>query len=87
MLADGCVVVETHSIEGKFYSYLRLNWTTYCPILSQTIYEILTNLGFHPKKRRGGKAIQLENHAEICDYLEVIGTHNPKHSRRAGKFI
>ncbi len=79
---DGCVVIETHSVKNKRYLYARLNFTTYCRYLSNTIYSLLTDFGFHPKKRRGGKSIQLENFDEICDYFRVIGTHNPKHISR-----
>ena len=79
---DGCVVIEKHSIKGKVYSYIRLNITTYCEHLSSTVFSILTSLGFHPKMRRGGKSIQLENYDEICDYFRAVGTSNQKHIDR-----
>lgn len=84
---DGCVVIETHHIKGKTYSYPRLNFTTYSLPLLHSTFNMLTRLGFHPKIRTKGKSIQLENIKEICKYFKVIGSHNPKHIRRIRRFM
>ena len=81
---DGCVVVETHLIKNKKYSYPRLNFTSASPLLvGQTVY-VLEKLGFHPKIRRSGRSVQLENILEIWEYFKRIGTSNTKHLKRLG---
>lgn len=82
---DGCVVIEKHKVDKVVYSYARLNFTSYCPILSKSTFQMLTELGYTPKVRRNERSIQLENYDEICDYFRVIGTHNPKHTERLKK--
>ena len=82
---DGCVVIETHRIKRKKYRYYRLNFTSASPILiGQTVWA-LEKLGFHPKIRRYGRSVQLENINEIWEYFKRIGTSNPKHIKRLRK--
>lgn len=79
---DGSVVIETHRIKEKKYSYCRLNFTSASTILINQTYKTLKKFGFTPKIRRDGRSIQLENIREICDYFKRIGTSNPKHLER-----
>ena len=79
---DGCVFHERHKIRGKAYSYPRLNFVTYSPVLAQSFFEGLKQLGMNPRIRRRGKAIQLESREEIRQYFDVVGSHNPKHLKR-----
>lgn len=81
---DGCVIHETHTIKGKKYRYYRLNFSSASPKLINQTKLALEELGFHPKIRNKGRAVQLENIAEICDYFRRVGTHNPKHKERLG---
>jgi hypothetical protein len=81
---DGSVVIETHTIKNKKYTYYRLNFTSASPILIDQTFQSLVELGFTPKIRRGGRSIQLENIAEIWEYFKTIGTSNPKHAQRLG---
>ena len=78
---DGCIFDERHKINGKFYSYKRLNLTSYSRALRKSVFSIFKKLGMHPKIR-GNKCVQLENIQEIRKYFRVVGTHNPKHLRR-----
>lgn len=79
---DGSVVIETHTIKGKKYVYPRLNFTSASPNLVDQSCLILSELGFHPKVRRVGRSVQLENLGEICQYFKVVGSSNPKHLER-----
>ena len=79
---DGSVVIETHNTKGKKYIYYRLNFTSASPILIDQTYQTLKKIGFNPKIRRNGRAVQLEKIEEICDYFKRIGTSNPKHLKR-----
>lgn len=79
---DGCVIRETHHIKNKEYLYYRLNFTSASSTLINQTVEVLRVAGFHPKIRRGGQSIQLENIEEIWDYFKRVGTSNPKHMHR-----
>jgi transcriptional regulator with XRE-family HTH domain len=79
---DGSVVLETHRIKNKTYTYPRLNFTSASPSLIKQTMGILTELNFSPKLRRGGRSVQLENLDEICQYFNVVGSSNPKHLAR-----
>lgn len=80
---DGCIFLETHSsYKDRKYSYARLNITIYIPGLVEQLYDILSSLDLHPRIRRGGKAVQLENLNEICKYMEVVGSSNPQRHRQ-----
>ncbi len=85
---DGCIFLETHSsYKNRKYSYARLNITIYIPGLVEQLYEILSSLDLHPKIRRGGKAVQLENLDEICKYMEVVGSSNPQRHRQYKRIL
>lgn len=79
---DGGVFYERHSIKKKVYSYPRLSFVTFSPLLAQSAFRIFEDLGFSPRFRRNGKAVQLEKVSEIRQYFQVVGTHNPKHLKR-----
>lgn len=82
---DGCFFWERHRIKGKIYSYPRISFVTASPLLRDSVFSVLKNLGFSPrirKKQGVEQCVQLENSNEIRHYLETIGTHNPKHKRR-----
>lgn len=83
---DGCVVHETHNIRDRKYVYPRLNFTSASPNLVQQVISIFADLGFKTKLRRGGRSVQLENLRKICQYFNIVGSSNPKHLRRIGKW-
>ncbi len=84
---DGSVVHETHIIKKRKYVYPRLNFTSSSHGLIKQTFSILSELDFKPKIRRGGKAVQLENLREICQYFSVVGSSNPKHLNRISKWM
>jgi hypothetical protein len=81
---DGSIVHEVHTIKGKKYSYNRLNFTSASPVLVQQVMCFFRDIGFHPKLRRRGRSVELENKIEIWEYFKRVGTHNPKHLNRLG---
>lgn len=82
---DGCIFYERHNIQGKIYSYPRLNFTSASIALRKSVFDIFTGLGFSPRMRKKDgvyKCVQLENRNEIRQYFEAVGTHNQKHQQR-----
>jgi DNA-binding XRE family transcriptional regulator len=78
---DGCLFYERHKINGKVYSYQRLNFTSASPQLRESVYLFLKQFGFS-SKIRNNRCVQIEDKNEIKRYFNIIGTHNPKHLRR-----
>lgn len=79
---DGCIFNEVHKINGKRYSYKRINFTSQSPYLIKSVFNVFKELGFSPFIRRKGGSVQLENKEEINYYFKVIGTRNKKHLTR-----
>lgn len=82
---DGCIFNEIHKINGKRYSYKRINFTSQSPYLIKSVFNIFRKLGFRPFIRRNGGSVQLENKEEIDYYFKIIGTSNKKHLVRFGE--
>ena len=81
---DGCIFYERHRIKNKTYSYKRLNFTNASLNLINSVYKILTELGFKAKIRNN-RSVQIEDLEGINTYFEKIGTSNPKHKSRFGE--
>ncbi len=79
---DGCIFTEQHKIKDKTYSYMRLNFTSWSKELLNSAFNIFTNLGYTPVIRRYGKAVQVENKQEICQYFIEVGSNNLKNIKR-----
>lgn len=78
---DGCIFYERHKINGRIYSYRRLNFTSASPQLRFSVHDLLKQLGFSPKIRNN-RCVQLEGKDDIKRYFDIISTHNPKHRKR-----
>lgn len=78
---DGCVFQENHRIKEKIYSYPRWVLVSASPNLRATVHQILLDLEFNPKIRNN-RSVNLESFADISAYFRIVGTSNPKHSRR-----
>lgn len=78
---DGCIFNEVHHINGKTYSYKRLNFTSASPNLRQSVFSFFEQLNLSPKMRNN-RSVQIEKMDKIQQYFKIIGTNNPKHKRR-----
>lgn len=81
---DGGIFLETHTIKNKKYSYMRLAFVSASVPLITALEKSLKQFDFHPKIR-SGKRVQLEKKDEIVHYFKVIGSSNPKHTKRFQK--
>lgn len=82
MDTDGGIFFERHKIGGKVYSYPRLSFVSYSPLLTKSVFDLMKEMGFSPRMRRANRAVQLENTHEIRQYFRTVGSHNPKHYKR-----
>lgn len=82
---DGCVYNHKYKVNGKWYSFAKIVFTSYSPPLCETIFHILKNLNFSPKLY--GHRVYLYKRAEVDRYFKEIGTNNPRYLERYNKFV
>lgn len=79
---DGCLVIHKYRVNGKLYTYKKLNFSSASPPLIKSTIKILGELGFCPRLSRNGRNIWIDGQKEVKRYLGLIGSSNPKHLRR-----
>lgn len=78
---DGSVVLHRYWVGGKRYCYKKLEFCSMSPPLRKSAYDILYNLGMHPRVARE-KSVWLDSKSDVGSYFESVGTHNTKHWKR-----
>lgn len=78
---DGSVVKHKYLVNGKLYSYKKLQFTTLSKPLLFSMYKILRRIKLNPRLARG-KEICIDSKMYVQRYFNVIGSHNPKHLNR-----
>lgn len=74
---DGGIFTHNYSVNGKAYSYLKLNFSNLSQPLRHFAYNVLESIGLTPKYR-GNNQVWLYNQNEVRKYLEVIGSSNER---------
>ena len=78
---DGCVFIHRYRVNGKLYSYKKLDFCSYSPPLIATVDTFLKSLAIHT--RIAAKVdIRIESKAGIERYMQLIGSHNEKHLKK-----
>lgn len=78
---DGSVVIHRYWVGGKRYSYKKLEFCSMSTPLRKSAYDILSNLGMHPRIARE-KSVWLDSKSKVETYFKSVGTHNLKHWKR-----
>lgn len=78
---DGSVFTSRYRVNGKRYTYKKLSFCSMSPALIKTVKIFLQNRGFHIRVKQG-KDIRIESVADMKRYMQLIGSHNPKHLKR-----
>ena len=81
----GCVYHHKYKVNGKWYSFAKIAFTSYSLPLCKAIFRMLKNLNFNPKLY--GNRIYLYKKAEVDRYFKEIGTNNPRYIQRYNKFV
>lgn len=84
MDTDGCVYHHKYKVNGKWYSFTKIAFTSYSAPLRETIFHMLKNLIFSPKLY--GNRVYLYKRAEVDRYFKEIGTNNPRYLERYNRF-
>jgi hypothetical protein len=78
---DGCIFIHRYRVNGKLYSYKKLDFCSYSQPLLKTVKNFLEELEIHTRVA-GGVDVRIESKAGIELYMQLIGSHNDKHLKK-----
>lgn len=81
---DGSIYNHKYSVNGKEYSYKKMDFISLSKPLALSVYNFLKDIGTNPGYYNK-KDIKIENVKGLKKYFKVVGTHNPKHLKRYEK--
>lgn len=79
---DGSIFTHNYKVNGKIYSYKKIDFSSSSYPLLNSVYLILKKLGLKPRITRDNKKIRLENIKDVKKYFLIVGSHNQKHLKR-----
>lgn len=80
---DGSFYSYKHKVNNKVYSNFAMCFTSYSTLLLNSVHNILKELNFRPSKN--DKRLYLHRKKDIESYINVVGSHNPKHINKYKK--
>lgn len=80
MDTDGCIYRHKYKVNGKWYNFAKIAFTSYSAALREIIRHMLENLNFSPKVY--GNRVYLYKQEEVHRYFKEIKTHNPRYLKR-----
>ncbi len=78
---DGSVYLDTHRIKGHTYQNIAMMFSNRSSFLLNDFKSTLKSLQLHPTQKTK-YAVFLRRRRDIQQYFELIGSSNPKHSRK-----
>lgn len=81
---DGCIFNHRYKVNGKFYSYKKLAFTSLSKPLRQSVFNILENVGLNPRSAQD-RDIRLDSIEDVQKYFQIVSSSNPKHLRKYSK--
>ncbi len=81
MDTDGSVFTHRYRVNGKWYQYKKLGFTSASVPLLRAVLNILQRHGLRPRLN-GQRDIRLESVADVQKYFSLFSSHNPKHLKR-----
>ncbi len=78
---DGSVFTHRYRVNGKWYAYKKLSFTSASQPLLHSVLESLISFGMHARIG-SAKDVRIDSKADMERYFTLIGTSNPKHLRR-----
>jgi intein/homing endonuclease len=80
MDTDGSVYIHTYQVNKKQYQYKKLCFSSASAPLRKDVQFILHRFG--SAATCSGTNVRIDAIADVKRYMEVVGTHNPKHLKR-----
>ena len=78
---DGSVFTHKYQVNGKFYKYKKLAFTSCSKPLRHSVFSILKNNGMKPRLAQD-RDVRIDSIADVKRYFEVFNSHNSKHLKR-----
>jgi hypothetical protein len=79
---DGSFFKHSYLSKGHQYNYLKINFSSASPPLIRSVYTLLREAGIHARVSKNGREVRIENAVQVKKFIEIIGTHNSKHSQK-----
>lgn len=77
---DGSIFKHTYKVNGKYYTYKKMDFTNSSKPLRKSVYIIMKKIGLNPRLSQN-KSIRLDSINDMAKYFSIVGSHNPKHLR------
>lgn len=79
---DGSVFDHRYKVNGKMYSYKKIDFSSCSPPLLNSVFEFLKDCELRPRIVKNGKKLRIESEDTVRGYMEIVGTSNFKHLKR-----
>lgn len=79
---DGCVFNHHYKVNGKFYNYKKVSFTSLSNPLLQSAFKILNNIGIKARITKNGEDIRIESRQSVTKYFKIVGSNNPKYLKK-----
>lgn len=79
---DGCVFNHHYKVNGKYYNYKKISFTSHSIPLLQSAFKILVGIGIKARVTKSGKDIRIDGQSDVKKYFELIGSNNPKYLKK-----
>jgi len=79
---DGCVFYHRYKVNGKFYNYKKISFTSFSGPLLQSAFKILNDIGVEARITKDRRDIRIESQRSVARYFEVVGFHNQRNLKK-----
>lgn len=78
---DGSVFIHRYEVNGRWYAYKKLSFTSFSWPLIISVHKILEEVGINARISQG-KEVRIDSVSGMEKYFQVFGFHNPWHLKR-----
>lgn len=83
---DGSVYIDTHRISGREYKNIGMAFTNRSLPLLADFKQAVVLVGLHPTQKTQ-YTVFLRREKDIRRYFDVVGSSNPKHTRKVDRYF
>ena len=78
---DGCIFNHRYKVNGKFYKYKKLAFTSHSEPLRQSVFNILKDNGLNPRLAQK-KDVRIDSVKDVRRYFQIFNSSNPKNLKK-----
>lgn len=79
---DGSVFTHRYQVNGKFYNYKKISFTSHSKPLLLSVFKVLDNLGISANIRKNMQDIRIDGQADVKKYFKLVSSNNPKYLKK-----